>query len=257
MNENILPSNVGFRIGGKGILADRPTLVLIHGAGGSSQTFLHQLRGLDRSLNILALDLPGHGNTLGPGLDTISAYAKWVEQTLSAGSIPACFLGGHSMGGAICLELARRSSLPLKGLVLISTGEKLHVSPRILEGLLTEPDQTLTLINRWCFPKNTDPVLIRQSVELMKQTPISVISNDFVACNRFDRSEKLSTITLPTLILVGQEDKMTPPALSQRLNQKIFSSRLAMVPGAGHLVMLEKPREVNQAIETFVAELYK
>jgi len=255
MNENILPSNVGFKIGEQGILPDRATLVLVHGAGGSSPTFLHQVRALDRSLNILALDLPGHGNTPGPGLDTISAYANWVEQALSNSTIPSYFLGGHSMGGAICQELAWRSSLPLKGLILISTGEELNVSPQILEGLLTKPDQTLTLINQWCFPKNTDPLLIQQSVELMKQTPIPIITNDFIACNRFNRSENISTITPPTLIIVGEEDQMTPPAFSQGLNKKIFSSRLVVVPGAGHLVMLEKPREVNQAIEAFVTEL--
>ena len=177
---------------------------------------------------------------------------NWVEETLSAFPIPSYFLGGHSMGGAICQELALRSSLPLEGLILISTGEELHVSPKILEGLLTEPDQTLTFINQRCFPKNTDPLLIQQSVELMKQIPIPVITNDFMACNRFNRAENISTITLPTLIIVGEEDKMTPPAFSQSLNQKILASRLVLVPNAGHMVMLEKPREVNQLIESFV-----
>jgi pimeloyl-ACP methyl ester carboxylesterase len=257
MNHYGLPADTGYRRGEKGILPERPTLILLHGAGSSSQTFLHQVRALDRSMNILALDLPGHGNTPGPGLDTISAYANWVEQALSLSTIPSFFLGGHSMGGAICQELAWRSSLPLKGLVLISTGEELNVSPKILEGLLTEPDQTLELINQWCFPKDTDPLLIQQSVALLKQTPIMVIANDFIACNRFDRSENISTLTLPALIIVGAEDKMTPPAFSQSLNKKIFSSRLVVVPGAGHLVMLEKPREVNQAIEAFVIERSK
>jgi pimeloyl-ACP methyl ester carboxylesterase len=255
MNENILPSNIGFKIGEQGILPDRPTLILLHGAGGSSQTFLHQFRRLDLTMNVLALDLPGHGGTSGPGRDTIGSYANWVEEVLSSFPIESYFLGGHSMGGAICQELAWRSSLPLKGLILIATGEELNVSPKILEGLLTEPDQTLTLINQWCFPKDTDPLLIRQSVELMKQTPIPVITNDFIACNRFNRSENIATITLPTLILVGEKDKMTPPAFSQSLNKKIPSSRLVVVPGAGHLVMLEKPGEVNRAIETFITEL--
>ncbi len=113
------------------------------------------------------------------------------------------------------------------------------------------------MINQWSFPKNTDPLLIQQSAELMKQTPIPVITNDFIACNRFDRAENISTITMPTLIIVGEEDRMTPPAFSQSLNQKILSSRLVLIPGAGHLVMLEKPREVNQAIEAFVTELSK
>jgi pimeloyl-ACP methyl ester carboxylesterase len=95
--------------------------------------------------------------------------------------------------------------------------------------------------------------LIRQSLELLQQVPVQVVYNDFQACNRFDRSESAMTITLPTLILVGAGDVMTPPAFSEALQKKILNSKLVQVPGAGHLVMLEKPREVNQALENFVS----
>ncbi len=188
MNENILPSTVGFQIGEQGLLPDRPTLVLIHGAGGSSQTFLHQLRRLDRTMNVVALELPGHGSTPGPGRDTISGYAHWVEKAFSSFPIGSFFLGGHSMGGAIALELALQSWSRIKGLILIATGAELPVSAKILEGLARDPEPTLALINKWCFPPDTDPLLIQQSLELLRQTPIQVIYNDFQACNRFDRS---------------------------------------------------------------------
>ena len=257
MNKNILPSTVGFQIGEQGLLPDRPTLVLIHGAGGSSQTFLHQLRRLDRTMNVVALELPGHGSTPGPGRDTISGYAHWVEKSFSSFPIGSFFLGGHSMGGAIALELALQSWSRIKGLILIATGAELPVSAKILEGLARDPEPTLALINKWCFPPDTDPLLIQQSLELLRQTPIQVIYNDFQACNRFDRLENVSTIALPTLILVGDRDVMTPPAFSEVLQREILNSKLALVPGAGHLVMLEKPREVNQALETFVTELSK
>jgi pimeloyl-ACP methyl ester carboxylesterase len=257
MNKNILPSNIGFKMGEQGILPDRPTLILLHGAGGSSQTFLHQLRQLDRTMNVVAVELPGHGGTPGPGRDTIGGYAAWVEETFSSFPIESFFLGGHSMGGAIVLELALRSWSRIKGLILIATGAELRVSAKILEGLAKNPEPTLALINQRCFPPDTDPLLIQQSLELLRQTPIQVIYNDFQACNRFDRSENISTITWPTLILVGERDAMTPPAFSEALQKEILHSKLVLVPGAGHLVMLEKPREVNQAIETFVTELSK
>jgi pimeloyl-ACP methyl ester carboxylesterase len=248
-----LPADVGFKTGEKGILPDRPTLVLIHGAGSSSQAFLNQLRRLDRTMNVLALDLPGHGATPGPGRDTISTYANWVEEALSVFTVPAFFLGGHSMGGAIALELALRSWPRIRGLILIATGAELRVSTKIIAGLAAEPEPTLALINKWCFPPDADPLLIRQSLELLQQVPVSVVYNDFQACNRFDRSEHVGTITLPTLILVGEGDVMTPPAFAEALQKKILNSKLVQVPGAGHLVMLEKPREVNQAMENFVS----
>jgi len=257
MNEKILPSYGAFKIGEQGIVPGRPTLVLVHGAGGSSQTFLHQLRRLDRTMNVVAVELPGHGRTPGPGRDTISGYAHWVEKAFSSFPIESFFLGGHSMGGAIALELALQSWSRIKGLIVIATGAELPVSVKILEGLARDPEPTLALINQWCFPPDTDPLLIQQSLELMRQTPIQVITNDFQACNRFDRLEHVSTIALPTLILVGDRDVMTTPAFSEALQKEILNSKLVLVPGAGHLVMLEKPREVNQAIETFVTELSK
>jgi pimeloyl-ACP methyl ester carboxylesterase len=257
MNRFGLPPDVGYQTGEKGIQPDRATLVLLHGAGGSAQTFFHQSRQLDRSMNVLALDLPGHGQTPGPGRDTISGYADWVEEALSSFSIESFCLGGHSMGGAICQELAWRSSLPVEGLILISTGAELNVSSKIINGLLSDPDRTLTLINQWYFSKDTDPLIIRHSVQIMKQTSIPVIANDFVACNRFNHAENLPAIGLPTLVIVGEQDLMTPPVFSRNLNQKIISSQLMVIPGAGHLVILEKPREVNRAIESFVRELSK
>jgi pimeloyl-ACP methyl ester carboxylesterase len=254
MDNNGLPLNVGHKTGEKGISPDRPTLVLLHGAGGSAQTFLHQLRQLDRSMNVMALELPGHGSTPGPGRDTISGYAAWVEENFSSFPIKSFFLLGHSMGGAIALELALCSWSRIKGLILIATGAELRVSAKILEGLAKQPEPTLALINQWCFPPDTDPLLVQQSLELLRQTPIQVTYNDFQACNRFDRSENISTITLPTLILGGERDVMTPPAFSEALQKQILNSKLVRVPGAGHLVMLENPREVNQAIGTFIVK---
>jgi pimeloyl-ACP methyl ester carboxylesterase len=252
MENQGLPADVGFKTGEKGILPDRPTLVLIHGAGSSSQAFLNQLRRLDRTMNVLALDLPGHGTTPGPGRDVISAYAHWMEEAFSSFPVTSFFLGGHSMGGAIAQELALRSWPRIRGLILIATGAELRVSTKIIAGLASDPAITLALINKWCFPPDADPLLIRQSLELLQQVPVQVVLNDFQACNRFDRSENVGTIPLPTLILVGERDVMTPPAFAEDLHKKIRNSELVRVPGAGHLVMLEKPREVNQVIEDFV-----
>jgi pimeloyl-ACP methyl ester carboxylesterase len=175
-----------------------------------------------------------------------------MEEAFSSFPVTSFFLGGHSMGGAIAQELALRSWPRIRGLILIATGAELRVSTKIIAGLASDPAITLALINKWCFPPDADPLLIRQSLELLQQVPVQVVLNDFQACNRFDRSENVGTIPLPTLILVGERDVMTPPAFAEDLHKKIRNSELVRVPGAGHLVMLEKPREVNQVIEDFV-----
>ncbi|MBA4395393.1 MAG: hypothetical protein C0407_17730 [Desulfobacca sp.] len=248
-----LALGVGYRTGSSGLIPKRPTLVLIPGAGGSSHSFLSQIRGLDRFMNIVALELPGHGMTPGPGRPSIASYADWVHETLAGPFFESFFLGGHSMGGAISLEMGIRFPNKIQGLILIATGATLGVSPKLLTGLQEQPHQTLAKINEWSFAKGTDPHIITQSVQLMEQTPISVILGDFLACNQFQRQAEIGGIKAPTLILVGDQDIMTPPDSSRFLQEKIPASRLMVIAGSGHMIMLEKHKEVNQAIREFIS----
>lgn len=247
-----LPPEVGFQTGHSGLLSNRPTLVLIHGAGGSSFSFLPQLRGLDRFLNILALELPGHGKSAGPARQSIDSYADWVHTTLAKTSLKSFFLGGHSLGGCVCLEMGLRYPEKIQGLILLATGAALRVSPLILTGLLEQSHQTIGKINQWCFAKGTDPRMIAQSIQLMEQTPISIIYDDFQACDRFNRKKEIGDLKLPTLILVGDQDKMTPPEVSRFLQDNIPASRMMVLPEAGHMIMLEKYQEVNQCLLEFI-----
>jgi pimeloyl-ACP methyl ester carboxylesterase len=247
-----LVPEVGYRTGHSGIVPKRPTLVLIHGAGGSSQSFLPQIRGLDRIINILALDLPGHGNTPGPGRQVIASYSDWVHETLARPFPESFFLGGHSMGGAITLEMGLRFPNKIQGLILIATGASLGVSPKLLTGLQEQPRQTISTINQWSYAKGTDPQIIAQSIRLMEKTPVSIIEGDFQACNQFQRQDEIGGIKAPTLILVGDQDVMTPPSSSRFLQEKIPASQLVVIPESGHMVMLEKHQEVNQAIMEFI-----
>lgn len=247
-----LPPEVGFQTGHSGLLPDRPTLVLIHGAGGSSFSFLPQLRGLDRFLNILALELPGHGKSKGPARQSIDSYADWVQTTLAGTSLKSFFLGGHSLGGGVCLEMGLRYPEKIQGLVLLATGAVLRVSPKILTGLLEQPHQTIEKINQWCFARGTDPRIIAQSIELMEQTPISIIYDDFKACDRFNREEEIRDLTMPTLILVGDQDRLTPPEVSRFLQKNMPASRMMILPEAGHMVMIEKSQDVNQFLLEFI-----
>lgn len=247
-----LAPEVGFRTGDSGLIPGRPTLILIHGAGGRANSFLPQIRRLDRFVNILALELPGHGNTPGSGRDSIASYADWVHETLVGPFFETFYLGGHSLGGAISLEMGLRYPDKIQGLILIGTGAALGVSPKILGGLMEQPHQTLVEINQGSFARGTNPQVIAQSIRLMKQTPISVILGDFQACDQFHREEDIITIKAPTLVLVGDQDLMTPSSSAHFLREKIPSSQLIVIPDAGHMVMLEKHKEVNQAILDFI-----
>lgn len=247
---------VGFATGARGVDSSRPTLVLIHGAGGSQRTWLHQLQALDATLNIIALELPGHGSTPGPSCRTISDYTDWVARVLDMWRLPGRpVLGGHSMGGAVAIEMVLTHPELLRGLILIGTGARLSVNQTIFTGLEQNFETTVAMIMKWSFAKTSDPALLAEAVRLMTSHGPGVVRDDFHACNDFDRRPDVSRIDLPTLVVCGDQDKMTPPFLSEFLGEEIPASQVAIIDRAGHQVMQEQSELVNRAMAEFIRNL--
>jgi pimeloyl-ACP methyl ester carboxylesterase len=231
----------------------RPSLLLVHGSGGRGAGFLPQLSGLADHVNVAAIDLPGHGDTPGPGLESIEAYAAWLGDFLEAGPVRPVLLG-HSLGGAVVMTLALVRPHLLRGLILAGTGSRLRVLPAILEGVLADFDPTVRLIVQTAYAREADPRLVAQGVEIMSQVEPKVLWGDFTACDRFDIGQRLGEITHPTLVIVGEDDRLTPPKYSERLAGAISGARLAVLAGAGHMAYVERHREFNQAVLEFMAE---
>jgi len=110
-----------------------PTLCLIHGAGGNTLSWIRQLEGLADAARVVALDLPGHGESEGGGCRRIEDYARVVGGFISAAGLGRVVLGGHSMGGGIAQTVALEHPELLAGLVLVGTGARLRVLRRIFE----------------------------------------------------------------------------------------------------------------------------
>ena len=157
-------------------------------------------------------------------------------------------LAGHSMGGAIALEFALRYPARLAGLILVGTGAKLRVAPEILTGILDDYAGTTELLAQWAHSEHVDPKLLRLYTRRLREVDSQLIHDDFAACDAFDRRADVSRITLPTLILCGDADRMTPVKFSQYLHEQIAGSQLIVVPGAGHMVMLEQPAAVAKSV---------
>lgn len=224
--------------------ATKPSLVFIHGAGGSHQLWLYQLRGLSQATGY-ALDLPGHGHSTGQGQDSIAAYADWLIAFLDAAGLEQATLVGHSMGGAITLDAALRYPRRVTGLCLLATGARLRVAPAVLDGLRHDPAATIRLIAEWCYSPQVSPEMIRLGEQQMAATSPDVLYNDFAACNAFDVTDRLGEIAAPTVVVCGAEDRMTPPKYAAYLRDKIPGATLHLIEGAGHMVMLEKPEKVT------------
>jgi len=248
--ESLKGKNIGYLAHPKNFLDERAVLVMIHGAGGAAENWLLQLGPLERYANALALELPGHGKTPGKGYSTVEEYANWVIQVLSSTFTDneELILMGHSMGGAIVQEVALREPELLKGIVLVCTGARLKVAPFILQGLEKEFAKTINLIVSFAYSKDTDPKIISQGAKLMEEAGQEVLINDFLACDRFDSTDRLSQLRLPSLIISGTNDKLTPLELSHELHELIPSSKLRSVPKAAHMPMVENPLVFNQIL---------
>jgi pimeloyl-ACP methyl ester carboxylesterase len=231
-----------------------PPVVLVHGAGGEAMSWPGDLRRLPAA-TVYALDLPGHGRSAGPGRSEIEAYAEDVRALVEALALPRFVLGGHSMGGAIAMEFALRYPGRLAGLLLLGTGARLRVAPQIIAGIQADFAGTTELLATWTYADAADPNLKRLYVRRLREVDPQVLLGDFLACDAFDRRADVVRIALPTLILCGDADRMTPVKYSQFLHEQIAGSQLVLVPGGGHMVVLEQPGAVARAVAGFLLTL--
>ncbi|MGB2964144.1 MAG: alpha/beta hydrolase [Anaerolineales bacterium] len=235
---------------------NRKPLVLIHGAGGEHLSWPSQVRRL-ASYRVYSLDLPGHGKSRRHGLQRISAYAEIVISWLNQLELPRVFLCGHSMGGAIALWIAVNYPDRIQGLILIGTGARLPVNLTLIEDLADANVYTAAVENicRWSFSIHADPRQVTDVKKIMLKTRPSVLQGDFRACAAFNLTAQLDQVQAPTLIVVGEQDKMTPLRFSEELEGGIQGADLVILPQTGHMVPLEKPQSTADLIRTFLRKV--
>jgi pimeloyl-ACP methyl ester carboxylesterase len=227
-----------------------PTLLFIHGAGGSHKLWEYQLDFFDHAI---AVDLTGHD--VGAGKSTIDEYVEEVKRFCDENSLRNIVMIGHSMGGGIAQKFALDYQEYLKAIVLVCTGAKLRVAPNIFGAIKENHAQAIELITKLAFSnKASSEIRKRAAEEMMKISP-DVIYGDFEACNKFNVMSRLKEIELPTLIICGLEDQVTPVKYSEYLKNNIPNSRLEIIADAGHMLMLERPEEFNERLKKFVKEM--
>jgi len=242
---------------GGALLAEGPPLILIHGAGGTRLHWPPHIRRMPGK-QVLAADLPGHGESPGEGEPTIEAYADRLWRWLDAMGQERVVLVGHSMGGAIALTMALGARARVAVLVLVGSGAALPVNPRLLE-LAAEPADSakvVDLVMRWAYGPSAPARLVELSRMRMAQTPPRVLQADFLACDRFDVRARLGEVAAATLILCGRHDRMTPLSSSETLSQGIPGARLSVIEDAGHMVMLEQPEAVTAVLRRFLDDTF-
>ncbi|NOH00675.1 MAG: alpha/beta hydrolase [Chloroflexi bacterium] len=250
-------SGIHYSIANPGkIPASRPPLILIHGAGGNLLSWHPYIRRL-KNTTVYALDLPGHGETGGEGRGSIAEYTGDISAFMDALEIEAGVIAGLSMGSGIALMLALTQPQKVSALALLGGGAKLRVAKIILD-TAGSPDtfaSAVEMINANCFSAHAPPDLVQLSKRNMLAMRPADLLNDFRACNEFDVTAQLDQIRIPTLILCGAEDVMTPPKYSQFLKNRIPHAELHVLEKAGHMVTLEQPEMVAELLGQFMDKI--
>ncbi len=231
-----------------------PNLLLIHGAASSHLFWPAELRRLPNA-NVYALDLPGHGRSDMPGRETVAAYAVDVAAFIHALSLDNVVLAGHSMGGAIVQTLALDPSPALKGIVLIATGARLRVDPVILQQVRSDFPAAIDRITRLAWGPDAPLPLVEAGRQLMLAIPPPVVHGDYLACNSFDTMAQLAQINLPTLVISGDQDRLTPAKYGRFLTDRIPHAEFLPLEGAGHMLPLEQPAAIAAAVSRFLEQL--
>lgn len=227
-------------------------LIFIHGAGNTSLLWHYQTKYFTGSE---AINLPGHPE--GKACTSIDEYARWFHQYVSQGEHLPLVIAGHSLGGAIAMMYALSYPEDVKALILIGTGARLRVRPdllKILEDLTDAPVEWLQKVAEPPYSR-VAPDVTEKIVDGMAKVGPAVQLNDFRCCDEFDIMDKVTQIAIPTLVISGTDDNMTPVKYSQYLADKIVGAELVIIEGATHYCHLEKPVEVNRAIEMFLNKL--
>jgi len=233
-----------------------PNLVFIHGAGGDkTQWEIQKTYFQKHGCGVIVLSLPSHG--LSPPSESLSMdnYVEAIHELIVNQELENVILIGHSMGGAIALQFVLQSPKSIiDKLILIGTGAKLEVAPAFFEAIKTDFNRFLELLARVAYHENTTANIKQKNEEAQRRIGGMIFLQDFKICDLFDIRSELHKITNQTLIIVGQDDQMTPVKYSTFLHENIMNSQLAIMPEAGHYVFQEKALAVNKQIYKFISK---
>ena len=248
--------------GGKDFDPARAAVVFVHGAGLDHSVWALQGRYLaHHGRAVLAVDLPGHGRSKGPPLKTPGEMADWMLKLLDAAGVAEAALVGHSMGALAALETAARARGRITALALLGVCVPMKVSAALLAAAKANKHLALDLINAWghgraahlgvhCAPGLW---MMGGALRLLERAAEGVLYNDLAACERYGDGRTVAAgVRCPVLLLLGENDLMTPPQGGQELAQAIPGARAVVLENCGHMMMVERPNEVLDALRAFL-----
>lgn len=248
--------------GGTEFDAAKPAIVFLHGAGFDRTAWRLQTRWFaHHGRAVLAVDLPAHGWSDGPALDSIPVMADWTARLIEAAGLKEAALVGHSMGALVALDCAARHGEKVRALGLCGIASEMPVHPEMLESAKANTVKVQELMTFWGMGNalhkggmvSPGLWLRRESLAVLAGNIPDVIHTDLVACNAYkDAPARAAAVKCPTVFVLGDGDLMTPAAKAKSLVAAVAGSKAFVIPNCGHFMMVERPDETLEALKSRV-----
>jgi pimeloyl-ACP methyl ester carboxylesterase len=243
----------------------RGTLVLLHAFPLDSRVWEEQLALADHGWRVIAPDFRGFGSSgaADPPASSVDDYAGDVIDLLDRLHIDDAVIGGVSLGGYVAFAIFRHAPRYVRALMFVDTRSEADTPEGVIarQRMLRSLGEHGTMpIVEEMVPKLVGPTTLRSRPAIvervramaMTSTPGAIAGAVQALMTRPDSTPLLSTIHCPVLIIVGEEDALTPVAFSERMQKAIGGAELAIIPGAGHLSNLERSDAFNAVATTFL-----
>lgn len=252
--------------GGRPFDPDGKVLLFIHGSGQSHLSWLLQARFFaNRGYAVLAPDLPGHGLSAGHAMPSIEDAADWCAELLTAAGVETAVVIGHSQGGLVGLEMARRHPGRTRSLALIGSALAIPVADFLLK--LADSDEARASAMMVSFSHGQighrhDHTMPGQShlyygEQVMAQNSKGVLLTDLHACNNYQTgADAAAAITCPVLCVIAGRDRMVPTKTGLAMAEAIPHSHHTVIANAGHFVQSERSVETNAALRPFFLDSF-
>ena len=234
-----------------------PLVILIHGAGMDRTVWFQQTRFLSHhGFRCFAVDLPAHGESAGPPLETIDEMADWVSKVIDRLGGPAHIVG-HSMGSFIALATAANHPDSVLSTTLIAVAAAMPVHPDLQAAADDNLPKGASFIAGWGHGPdqhlggNPTPGLwmIGGATAVVENSKPGILSLDLSICSTYEETlEKAQKVNCPTTLILGTKDKMTPRRSAQPLIDALAEPTVIELSGVGHMSMTEAPKKVRQVL---------
>jgi pimeloyl-ACP methyl ester carboxylesterase len=233
---------------------EQNTVVFVHGSGDTSQVWQPLIARLP-AVQCVALDLPGHGTRSdypGPARMSVADYAADVRQEVERRHLREICVAGHSLGGAIALQMAAAYPSLVSRLALLGTGARLRVAPRLLELAESDPQGAGQMLETLAWAPGHEDLAGSYQPGKAPSAP-GILYRDLAACDAFDMMADLARIEQPAIVITGEQDQLTPPKYALYLQEHLPHATLVLIPDAGHYMSYEQPDAVAEALNVWLS----